>query len=236
MIQLISSQIHDSLIETFGFYFLVTVGGGSAGAVVANRLSLHNRVLLLEAGGDPNPLARIPVTSPILLGQPNIDWRHRTVPQTNASQGLAGHVNPTHDSSLPPNFISFGGPSFVILLWVAQVGRFPRGKGLGGTSMLNSMIYMRGHPKDYDNWASITGDPSWTYEALIPFFRKLENYHGHFPNGESRPPLFYFPLTFDLWKKQQQSMGLAGQSTWKNYALAQLRKLGWKLGEKWDTK
>lgn len=47
------------------------------------------------------------------------------------------------------------------------------------------MIYMRGHPKDYDNWASITGDDTWRYEALLSFFKQLETYHGHFPNGES---------------------------------------------------
>ena len=60
---------------------------------------------------------------------------------------------------------------------------WPRGKMLGGTSNLNYMIYMRGHPKDYDNWANKTGDDQWTYENVIPYFRKMEDYHGGFPNG-----------------------------------------------------
>ena len=51
-----------------------------------------------------------------------------------------------------------------------------RGKGLGGTSNINAMAHLRGHPEDYNNWASITGDNKWSYDELLPFFLKSENY------------------------------------------------------------
>ena len=46
------------------------------------------------------------------------------------------------------------------------------------------MIYMRGNPKDYSNWANLTDDPSWEYDNILPFFKKLETYYGNFPNGK----------------------------------------------------
>jgi len=54
--------------------------------------------------------------------------------------------------------------------------------GLGGTSFLNFMIYLRGNPRDYDNWANITGDESWNYNNLLPHFKAVETYYGP-PNG-----------------------------------------------------
>lgn len=59
---------------------------------------------------------------------------------------------------------------------------WPRGKNVGGSSQLNFMIYMRGHPKDFDNWADISGDSSWKYDNLIPMFKKSENYKGNWPD------------------------------------------------------
>jgi len=53
-----------------------------------------------------------------------------------------------------------------------------RGKGLGGSSVINAMMYLRGSPYDYDNWANITGDFIWTYVNLLPFFKKIETYDG----------------------------------------------------------
>jgi choline dehydrogenase-like flavoprotein len=55
---------------------------------------------------------------------------------------------------------------------------------LGGTSTLNYMVYMRGHPQDFDHLANSTGDDGWTYENLIPYFKKFEDYHGHYKNGK----------------------------------------------------
>jgi len=64
-----------------------------------------------------------------------------------------------------------------------QRSLWPRGRGLGGTSNLNFMIYQRGNPKDYDELAEITGDDEWKYKNVLPFFKKSENYHGNYANG-----------------------------------------------------
>ena len=61
-----------------------------------------------------------------------------------------------------------------------QQSVWPRGKQLGGSSGLNFMIYSRGHPLDYDNWANLTGDPTWRYENVLPYFKKSLNYNGKF--------------------------------------------------------
>ena len=55
---------------------------------------------------------------------------------------------------------------------------YPRGKVLGGSSSINGMIYMRGQAEDYNVWAEISGDPSWRWDAVLPFFKKMEDYHG----------------------------------------------------------
>ena len=78
-----------------------TVGGGSAGAVVANRLSRNNKVLLIEAGGDPLSLQRVPGFAPYFLHNPNVDWMHRTVPQKHA---LFGHVDQVSLRSLDAKY------------------------------------------------------------------------------------------------------------------------------------
>ncbi|CAG7730848.1 unnamed protein product, partial [Allacma fusca] len=89
-----------------------------------------------------------------LLRNPNLDWGYYTAPQKH----LKGHPN----------------------------NRFMlnRGKGLGGSSTLNLNMYMRGSPYDFDDWANVTGDDSWTYQNLLPFFKRMENYNGSFPNDD----------------------------------------------------
>ncbi|CAG7834616.1 unnamed protein product [Allacma fusca] len=83
---------------------------------------------------------------------PQFDWMHETVPQKHAGLGLN-------------NKVSF----------------WPRGKVLGGSSTLNFMLYLRGHPKDYDNWAKITNDSEWNYENVLPYFKKsLKTYNGKY--------------------------------------------------------
>ncbi|CAG7711607.1 unnamed protein product [Allacma fusca] len=150
-------------------YDFIIVGGGSAGSVVANRLSEENySVLLLEAGGQPFPLTAVPTLAPLLLNNPNLDWRDVTVPQKHACQAL------TNNAAI-----------------------INRGKVLGGSSTLNYMLAMRGNPNDYNNWAHETNDTSWTYENLLPFFKKMENYHGFFPLDDkyhgSQGPLYISP-------------------------------------------
>jgi len=124
------------------FDFIV-VGAGSAGSVVANRLSEQPgaKVLVLEAGGTEIPAnAENPSLWFTLLGSP-IDWGYTSVPQP----GLNGRS--TYE---------------------------PRGKVIGGTSQLYIMMHIRGNTRDYDDWA-YNGAPGWSYQDVLPYFRKLEN-------------------------------------------------------------
>jgi len=124
----------------------IIVGAGSAGCVLANRLSADSskRVLLIEAGGsDRNPLQRIPAVGTLLnYGNPKRDWLYRTQPDPTC-----------HD----------------------RTARWPRGKLIGGTSSLNGMIYVRGAPEDFDHWAAL-GNDGWGYRDIEPLFKRLENH------------------------------------------------------------
>ena len=125
----------------------VIVGGGSAGCLLANRLSRDpsNRVLLLEAGKKDNYLwIHVPVGYLYCIGNPRTDWLYNTEPDV----GLNGR----------------------------QL-RYPRGKTLGGCSSINGMIYMRGQARDYDRWAELTGDGSWTWENVVPDFKAHEDHY-----------------------------------------------------------
>ncbi|CAL8111194.1 unnamed protein product [Orchesella dallaii] len=135
------------------FDFII-VGGGTAGAVAAYRLSEYYDVLLLEAGGEMNDFQLIPAMSLLMLNYPEVDWRHKTVPQRHSC---------------------FGSPK--------NRSHWSQGRGLGGTSNLNFLIHARGCPKDYDLWAQLTGDPSWGFEAVLPYFKKSENYIGRWADN-----------------------------------------------------
>ncbi|HUR86181.1 MAG TPA: GMC family oxidoreductase N-terminal domain-containing protein [Solirubrobacteraceae bacterium] len=124
-------------------YDYVVVGAGSAGCVLANRLSADPgvRVLLLEAGGkDRSPNIRIPVAFPKQF-HTKLDWDYATEPEPHVD-GRALYI--------------------------------PRGKGLGGSSSMNAMLYVRGRPLDYDGWAA-QGAPGWSYEDVLPYFKKSED-------------------------------------------------------------
>ncbi|HEY0192804.1 MAG TPA: GMC family oxidoreductase N-terminal domain-containing protein [Kofleriaceae bacterium] len=133
-------------MKTIGSFDYVIVGGGTAGCLLANRLSADPamRVLLLEAGGvDRGIWIHIPVGYLFCIGNPKTDWCYRNEPDP----GLNGRT---------------------IL--------YARGKVLGGCSSINAMLYMRGQARDYDEWARLSGDPSWGWDRVLPLFKVGEDY------------------------------------------------------------
>ncbi len=125
------------------FDFIV-VGAGSAGCVLANRLSASGKhtVLLLEAGGsDRRFWLRTPIGYGLSFYNPRVNWMYRTEPEPN----LAG-----------------------------RQGYWPRGKVLGGSSSINAMVFVRGQPHDFDDWADL-GCVGWGWSEVLPYFRRLED-------------------------------------------------------------
>ncbi|HEY5897387.1 MAG TPA: GMC family oxidoreductase N-terminal domain-containing protein [Burkholderiales bacterium] len=124
----------------------IVVGAGTAGCLLANRLSADPAVsvLLLEAGGKDDWIwIHIPVGYLYCIGNPRTDWCYRT----ESEPGLNGRS---------------------IL--------YARGKVLGGSSSINAMLYLRGQARDYDEWARVTGDSAWSWSNVLPVFKKTETY------------------------------------------------------------
>ena len=121
----------------------IIIGAGSAGCVLANRLSADPdvRVLLLEAGPrDWHPFIHMPAGLAKLVGHKGVNWNYDTAPEPHLDNRT---------------------------LW------WPRGRVLGGSSSINAMCYVRGHARDYDDWAT-QGATGWDWQSVLPYFKRSE--------------------------------------------------------------
>ncbi len=130
-------------------YDVVVIGGGSAGSVIAARLSEDpgTSVLVLEAGHSDyrvDPFVHMPAALPFPIGNPLYDWKYETEPEPELGGRRVYHA---------------------------------RGKLLGGSSSINGMIFQRGNPMDYERWAADPGMETWDYRHCLPYFKKMEAVH-----------------------------------------------------------
>lgn len=154
-------------------YDFIIVGAGSAGCVLANRLSANPnfKVCLIEAGGsDRHYLVRgtNPLNMLLLMNSTRFNWGYRCQPEARTGNR----------------------PFF-----------WPRGKGLGGSSSVNAMIYTRGHPSDFDHWAKL-GNEGWAYNDVLPWFQQSQRwsrganaYHGNKGTMDVVDTNFHFPVS-----------------------------------------
>ncbi|XP_018571566.1 glucose dehydrogenase [FAD, quinone]-like [Anoplophora glabripennis] len=155
-------------------YDFIIVGAGTAGCVLTGRLSEISdwKILTIEGGDEEPDITSVPSLL-FMLQQSSVDWNLQTQPQPTACRSRPGGTC-----------------------------RWPRGRGMGGSSAINYMIYLRGGPRDYDEWEQRFGNEGWGYEDVLPYFKKSEHnrnieevgteYHGtdgpmnieHFPTQD----------------------------------------------------
>ena len=135
------SGINESMAETYDY---IVIGAGSAGCVIANRLSedKNKKILILEAGGnDKSVTVSMPAALSIPMNSERFNWGLKTEPEPGLDN---------------------------------RIMNLPRGKGLGGSSSINGMCYVRGNPMDYELW-SAKGAKGWHWGNVLPYFKKLEH-------------------------------------------------------------
>ena len=166
---------------------VLIVGAGSAGCVLAARLSENPdiRVGIIEAGGPAtDPDIAIPQKWPMLAGR-DYDWAYRTTPQA----GTAGRA---HD--------------------------WPRGRVIGGSSCLHAMAHVRGAREDFRGWSDASGSSRWSYEGLLPAFRRTENFSGGAgeQHGDQGPLTVMLPdAELSPVVRAYMSAGLAAGIPWR---------------------
>lgn len=170
-------------------YDFIVVGAGSAGCALASRLSEAGNVtvLLLEAGGDDsNATIHIPLAYSTLQ-QTVVDWQYLSEPQSRCCA-----------------------------IMVDNRSRWPRGKTLGGSSSINAMVHTRGHPQDYDAWASM-GAKGWAYKDVLPYFTKVERFtsrtNHHSSLGTSGP----MPVSYASYRTQSAQAFVAAGKELNHY-------------------
>lgn len=183
-------------------YDTIIIGGGSAGCVLANRLSENpdHKVLVLEAGRKDHwwdIFIHMPAALTYPIGSKFYDWQYYSEPEPHMNNRRVYHS---------------------------------RGKILGGSSSINGMIFIRGNPQDYEKWAKDPGMETWDYSHCLPYFKKSENRTAginelrggdgplHLETGPATNPLFKaffnaakqagYPLTDDVNGKQQEGFGM----------------------------
>jgi choline dehydrogenase len=200
-------------------YDFVIVGGGSAGSVLANRLSQDpsNRVLVLEAGRPDwswDVFIHMPAALAFPIGSRFYDWRYESEPEPFMGGRRVYHA---------------------------------RGKVLGGSSSVNGMIFQRGNPLDYERWASDDGMETWDHAHCLPYFKRMENclaarpddpFRGHngplaLERGPARGPLFDaffaavqqagYPLTEDVNGYRQEGFAAFDRNVHKGRRLSAAR-------------
>ena len=200
-------------------YDFVIVGGGSAGSVLANRLSQDpsNRVLVLEAGRPDwswDVFIHMPAALAFPIGSRFYDWRYESEPEPFMGGRKVYHA---------------------------------RGKVLGGSSSVNGMIFQRGNPLDYERWASDDGMETWDHAHCLPYFKRMENclaarpddpFRGHngplaLERGPARGPLFDaffaavqqagYPLTEDVNGYRQEGFAAFDRNVHKGRRLSAAR-------------